>query len=174
MAKQKMKQIENRNENDARVAERRKVVEDLFQQLLEKVPTCRIAQKNRTAKQLEEFYNRAFEKVNYDNVLNYIQQNKGGLQLKKDEIPDGLWFALILYGIYGRKNFTTTMDVIFGWNDKMIFDLSDNETNQELTSIEKLLKAKPNSMLFHMEKEKFFRRIVEIREFLCLLEKTGF
>lgn len=151
------------------MAERRKLIKELFYQLNEYVPSWRRSLKDMTAKELEEFYNKAFEEVNFENIWNYIQHNKEGLQLKRCEVLDGLWFALILFGIYGREKFGYA-----DWNDKKIFDVSDDEIDKKLTSIEDLLKIRQNGLVFNQRKDYFFKRIVEIREVLELLEKTGF
>lgn len=162
-------------------AERRKVIEKLFSELKD-VPNWRTFSKNITAEELEQCYDAIFaKKVNFDYVWNYIQEKKEGLQLteyevlkkglllKETEVLTGLWFPLILFGIYGRERFE-----FWDWSDKTIFDVSDDKTTQKLESIEELMKLRRNGLLTNVRKQYFFERIVEIRDFLGLLEKTDF
>lgn len=151
-------------------AERREVIEKLFSELKEYVPNWRTAPQNSTARELEQYYDAIFaEKISFDNVWAYIKHHPEGLKLKQSEVPTGLWFALILFGIDGIRRFG-----LWEFTDKKIFDVSDDKTDKKLSSIEKLLKLRTNCLIFHMKREYFFWRIVEIRDFLELLEKTDF
>lgn len=152
-------------------AARRKVVEKLFLELTENVPDWRLAPSNSTAKQLEMCCDEAFKKVHFKQIWNYIQHHPEGLKLKAVEISDGLWFKLILFEIYGIKKLNSNF---YDWNDKIIFDVSDDALIAKLTDIEHLLKVRRNKFFCTIDKCYFFKRIVEIRDFLELLEKTGF